>query len=88
MTDFKPVYESDLIKIFEYPQPICAIVDKNRGVVDIRTPEDAKAAISSLISFLNAIPFEFGGYGEPETKTTQEIDKLHPSWNDPDRGWI
>lgn len=64
MPDFKPFYESDLIKIFEYPQPICAIVDKNHGVVDIRTPEDAKAVIQSLIAFLNAIPFEFGGYGE------------------------
>lgn len=27
MTDFKPFYESDRIKIFEYPQPIGAIVD-------------------------------------------------------------
>lgn len=64
MTDFKPAYESDNIKIFEYPQPICAIVDKNHGVVDIRTPEDAKAVIQSLISFLNTVPYDHDRYGE------------------------
>lgn len=66
MTDFKPAYESERIKIFEYPQPICAIVDKNHGCVEIRTPEDAKAVIESLWKFLNVIPSEFGG-----TKTAQ-----------------
>jgi hypothetical protein len=62
MTDNKPQYESDNIKIFEYPQPICAIVDKNHGCAEIRTPEDAKAVILSLVEFLNVIPLEFGGY--------------------------
>lgn len=62
MTDFKPFYESDRIKIFEYPQPICAIVDKHHGCVEIRTPEDAKAVMQSLAAFLNSIPFSMGGY--------------------------
>jgi hypothetical protein len=62
MTDNKPQYESNYIKIFEYPNPICAIVDKNHGCAEIRTPEDAKAVILSLVAFLNEIPFEFGGY--------------------------
>jgi hypothetical protein len=26
--------------------------------------------------------------GEPHKEPAKEVDKLHPSWNDPDRGWI
>lgn len=67
MTDTKPQYESDNIKIFEWPQPICEIYDKDKGeYILIRTPEDAKAIIRSLAAFLKEIPLEFGGYGEPK----------------------
>lgn len=62
MTDFKPFYESENIKIFEYPNPLCSIVDKSHGCVQVWTPEDAKAIMQSLAAFLNEIPFEFGGY--------------------------
>jgi len=62
MKDFILFYESDLIKIFEYPQPVCAIVDKNHGCVEVRTAQDAKAIMQSLASFLNAIHFSQGGY--------------------------
>lgn len=67
MTDFKPSYESNNIKILEWPQPICEIYDKKLNVwLQIKTPEDAKAVIESLWKFLNVIPVEFGG-----TKTAQ-----------------
>lgn len=65
MKDTKPQYESDNIKIFEWPNPICEIYDKNNeSWAHIKTPEDAKAIMRSLAAFLNEIPFEFGGYGE------------------------
>lgn len=67
MTDTKPQYESDSIKIFEWPQPICEIYDKSLdNYIHVKTPEDAKAIMRSLTAFLNEIPFEFGGYGEPK----------------------
>lgn len=63
MTDVKPKYESQSLKIFEWPYPLCEIHDKNKkSYVHIDDPEDAKAIIISLISMLNEIPFEFGGY--------------------------
>lgn len=30
----------------------------------------------------------FEQYGPIEKEPIKEVDKLHPSWNDPDRGWI
>ena len=62
MTDFKPSYESDNIKILEWPQPICELYDKKLNTwLQIKTPEDAKAIMESLTKFLSVIPFEFGG---------------------------
>jgi len=63
MTDFKPKYESASISTHEWPYPMCEIKDKfKNSYVQIQYPEDAKAVIISLISMLNEIPFEFGGY--------------------------
>jgi len=57
-------YESQQIKIFEWPQPICEIVDKdNDGYVAVKTPEDARAIMKSMRNFLLCIPQEFGGDG-------------------------
>lgn len=65
MTDTRPQYESDNIKIFEWPQPTCEIYDKSlNSYIHVKTPEDAKAIMISLAAFLNEIPFEIGGYGE------------------------
>lgn len=62
MTDHKAVWESNRIKIYEWPQPICEIYDKRRDeYLQITTPEDAKAIIQSLERFLKAIPVKFGG---------------------------
>lgn len=61
MNDPAAIYESDFIKILEWPK-ICTIVDKNHGTVDIRTAEDAKAVIVSLTDFLHFIPKEQGGF--------------------------
>ena len=55
-------YESDQIRIFEWPQPMCEIIDKNNdGYVSVKTPEDARAIMHSMASFLMCIPKEFGG---------------------------
>lgn len=63
MTDIKPKYESQSLEIFEWPYPLCEIKDKKKNsYVHIDNPEDAKAVIISLISMLNEIPFDFGGY--------------------------
>ena len=57
-----PQYESNSIKIFEWPQPICEIIDKdNDGYVSVKTPEDARAIMKSMTAFLMCILEEFGG---------------------------
>lgn len=53
--NIKPSYESDLIKIFKHSQVLHSVVDKNHGVVDIRTTEDAKAVIQAMIDLLNSM---------------------------------
>lgn len=62
-SDSKPKYDSHSLKIFEWPYPLLEIHDKNKHTyIHIDNPDDAKAVIISLISMLNSIPFEFGGY--------------------------
>lgn len=53
MTDNVPQYKSDGLEIYEWPQPVCEIVDReSRDLVSIRTPEDAKALRASLAKFI------------------------------------
>lgn len=49
-------YESENIRFYEWPQPICEIYDKNLGgYVHIKTIEDAQALKDSLERFIKSI---------------------------------
>ena len=51
----KPQYESEDIKIFEWPQPACEVVDKGRKeLVAIHSLEDAIALRDSMVAFIKA----------------------------------
>ena len=51
----RAAYESENIRFYEWPQPICEIYDKhNDGYVHINNIEDAKALVKSLELLIKA----------------------------------
>lgn len=51
-------YKSDTLEIYEWPQPLCELVGIQDGKhvgICIRSPEDARAVISSLTSMLTVL---------------------------------
>lgn len=45
----KPQYEGNNVDIYEWPNPMCELRDKDKGVcVTVRTKEDAESIVNSL----------------------------------------
>lgn len=69
MTDTKPQYHSEHIQIFEWPQPICEIMENVEFTsIQIKTPEDARAIRDSMNKFLHIV--------DPETVVAREQLKV------------
>ena len=72
MTDNVPQYKSDKLQIFEWPQPICEIMDpESRAIVQIKDPADARAVRDSMNKFLHIV--------DPETVIAREQLKVGSS---------